>query len=320
MRQGKGRVILRTLDIADQVPHDPAAKALWHRLLAYALEKPAPPRDRDGIAPNDFLLRYFEKDPLFAATNAIHKHLAEPGQEKLSGLIQSFAALEKRANEEPWLRFARWRYIRVQHQLRANAGETFPADSRVFHPRCDAIDLSGIWEFRPVQHQSAPPGKPLADSGLNAMRKELCLSLEKRELFKTVWLPESLMNDVDADGILRRSIELPAHWKGQTITLDFGSLQSTAMIFLNGQLVSGDSLLPEDQSIRLTVPGGIVQAGKNVLALRLWDSQGPGGFAQPASVTLSLALKNAPPLLPIYSPDYRADFDDGDEPCRFFRW
>ena len=152
------------------------------------------------------------------------------------------------------------------------------------------------------------------------MQKELCQSLEKRELFKDVWLAESLMDDVDADGILRRSIDLPAHWQGQPLTLEFGTLQATTMIFFNGQQVSGAEPLPENQPIRLTVPAGLARAGGNVIALRLWDGQGPGGFTQPAATRLSLSLENAPASLPIYHPDYRADFSDGDQPYRFFRW
>ena len=110
------------------------------------------------------------------------------------------------------------------------------------------------------------------------MQKELCQSLEKRELFKDVWLAESLMDDVDADGILRRSVDLPAHWQGQPLTLEFGTLQATTMIFFNGQQVSGAEPLPENQPIRLTVPAGLAKAGGNVIALRLWDGQGPGGL------------------------------------------
>ena len=110
------------------------------------------------------------------------------------------------------------------------------------------------------------------------MQKELCQSPEKRELFKHVWLPESLMDDVDADGILRRSIDLPAHWQGQPLILESGTLRATTMIFFNGQQVSGAEPLPENQPIRLTVPAGLAKAGGNVIALRLWDGQGPGGL------------------------------------------
>lgn len=63
-----------------------------------------------------------------------------------------------------------------------------------------------------------------------------------------------------------------------------------------------------------------MKAGTALLALRLWDAGGPGGFVDPAATRLEIGIKGSDKPLPLYHPDYRADFKDGDEPYRYFRW
>jgi beta-galactosidase len=90
-----------------------------------------------------------------------------------------------------------------------------------------------------------------------------------------------------------------------------------------------------------TVPKNLVKAGKNVIAVRLFNRFGPGGFAGKPGysvgpngdrsgpqatgprVGLEMSLNLKPEgcqSLGYYSPDYRTDFPMGDNPYRYYRW
>jgi hypothetical protein len=65
----------------------------------------------------------------------------------------------------------------------------------------------------------------------------------------------------------------------------------------------------------------LVKAGKNVIAVRLWDRFGGGGFT--SSDVNKLQLKSQKVWVKpadMYHPDYREDFALGDEPYRYYNW
>lgn len=320
LRRGKGRAILCLLDLEDQAPVDPAAAALLARLLDYA-RQPVPLRaPLDGLASNDFPPRIASEPTLAAPLADAQARLRDPSAGPLPEAVQALRPLHTLADKKPWLRFPRWRLTRVEHQLRANAGEDLPADSRFFHPRCDTLDLSGLWQMRPITRPNAGSGKPLPDPGLNDYQRSLCQSNFDARLFLDEWMPESMLDDLDGDAILRRTIDLPPHWAGKPLRLELGKLQCSAIIFFNGEVVSGPAPVADGTLIVCEVPAASVTAGPATVALRLWDGSGPGGFVMPASTRLTISLRDAPPAAPLYHPDYRNDFKDGDEPYRYFRW
>jgi beta-galactosidase len=68
------------------------------------------------------------------------------------------------------------------------------------------------------------------------------------------------------------------------------------------------------------VPGKLVKAGRNVIAVRLFDRFNDGGFAGNGGLPMSLRPKAAVGVLGYYYPDYRSDFIMGDDPYRYYRW
>jgi hypothetical protein len=89
------------------------------------------------------------------------------------------------------------------------------------------------------------------------------------------------------------------------------------------------------------VPGKLVKAGKNVIAVRLFNRFGSGGFAgkpgfsvgpdgdrsgrQSTGLRIGLEMSLSPKpegsqSLGYYYPDYRTDFRMGDNPYRYYRW
>ncbi len=320
LRRGKGRIILCLLDLEDQAPKDPAARALLDRLIQYAADPMAPRSNLFGIAPNDLPPRIAAEPALAAAITAIHSPQSAENATPLEKLIEPLKSIHVEAEQKPWLRFPRWRLTRVEHQLRANLGEEFPADARILNPQCDRLDLSGLWMFRPISRVNAVAGKPLPDPGMNDYHRSLCQPEFDKRLFIEVWQPEALLDDTDGDAILRRRIDLPAQWQGQRLNLELGVMQSEAVVFFNGRPINGGKPFIVGETIRGEVPPEWVDGPRAEIAVRLWNSQGPGGFVNPASTRISIGLSASDPALPLYHPDYRADFKDGDEPYRFFRW
>lgn len=74
-------------------------------------------------------------------------------------------------------------------------------------------------------------------------------------------------------GWYRKTIEIPQHWIGKRISLDFEGAYRTAEIYVNGQLAGKHNAGYTGFEIDITK---VVKAGKNVVAVRLnnlWDSR-----------------------------------------------
>ena len=65
------------------------------------------------------------------------------------------------------------------------------------------------------------------------------------------------------------------------------------------------------------IPGRLVTAGKQVLAVRVSDHFGGGGFC---GVSTDMRLRSTAEQTPLYHADWRSEFDLGDDPYRFKRW
>ena len=92
---------------------------------------------------------------------------------------------------------------------------------------------------------------------------------------------------VDVDGFVwaRRSIDVPAMWAGKDLALDLGIIDDNDITYFNGQSVgeTGPHVpRPYQQARSYTVPGRLVKAGRNTIAVRVLDILGPGGLMGPA--------------------------------------
>ena len=83
------------------------------------------------------------------------------------------------------------------------------------------------------------------------------------------------------DGIVwfRKTIDVPEDWAGKTLKLDLGPVDDYDITYFNGVKVgetSGDGAWATDRHYE--VPGTLVKAGRNVIAVRVTDLQGNGGI------------------------------------------
>jgi sialate O-acetylesterase len=101
----------------------------------------------------------------------------------------------------------------------------------------------------------------------------------KRMALPQLW--ESAGLDVDGVVWFRREVELPAAWAGKDLTLKLGAIDDFDTTYFNGERVgaTGPDTPNSWVAPRLyRVPGALVRAGRNTVAVRVFDRVGGGGF------------------------------------------
>lgn len=89
------------------------------------------------------------------------------------------------------------------------------------------------------------------------------------------------LND-DANVVLfRREVEVPADWTGHDLQLQLGAIDDSDTTYWNGVPVGSTSGWDRQRSY--TIPAAQVKAGRNILAVRVTNNDGDGGFGGPAS-------------------------------------
>jgi len=93
------------------------------------------------------------------------------------------------------------------------------------------------------------------------------------------------------DGVVwfRRTVEVPASWAGKDAVLVSGKIDDYGNAFFNGEHLGGGSLTGE--LVEYPIPGEILSAGGNHIALRIQDIWGWGGIN---GTKISLRLKDDP--------------------------
>jgi hypothetical protein len=130
----------------------------------------------------------------------------------------------------------------------------------------------------------------------------------------------------DGEAVFRRVIDVPAELAGQDLKLSLGTLDDFDETYFNGVRVGGygkETSKTWDLAREYTVPAALVKAGKNVIAVRIWDRYSGGGFSStnPDALALQSSLqKGEVKGEGFYHPDYRSDWELGDEPYRYYNW
>jgi len=253
------------------------------------------------------------------------------------------------ADEKTYLRYTRWRSTRAVAQLLANLGAGFPVDSRIFHPLDNwALNLDGVWQMKvtlklpPAASDTAAP----VDPGVTPAAQALVGETVSTEGWTSVTLPQMLpfFKDSDGEAVFRKEIVVPGNQAGKDMILAIGALDDFDHIYFNGVEVGHTDIKTAgwQQAPRsYVVPGKLVKTGRNVIAVRLFDRFGSGGFAgiqglpmapngdrsgpqcTGPRVGLAMSLKPKPEgvqSLGCYDSDYRTDFPMGDNPYRYYRW
>lgn len=101
----------------------------------------------------------------------------------------------------------------------------------------------------------------------------------KRMRLPQLW--ESAGLDVDGVVWFRREVEVPAGWAGRDLTLKLGAIDDFDTTYFNGERVGSTGADTPNAWVALRqyrVPGALVRAGRNTLAVRVFDRVGGGGF------------------------------------------
>jgi sialate O-acetylesterase len=88
---------------------------------------------------------------------------------------------------------------------------------------------------------------------------------------------------LDVDGVIwfRREVEVPAAWAGKDLTLKLGAIDDFDTTYFDGERVGSTGAdTPNAWTARreYRVPGSLVRAGRNTVAVRVYDRMGGGGF------------------------------------------
>jgi sialate O-acetylesterase len=88
---------------------------------------------------------------------------------------------------------------------------------------------------------------------------------------------------LDVDGVVwfRREVEVPAFWAGKDLTLKLGAIDDFDTTYFNGERVGSTGADTPNAWVALReyrVPGSLVRAGRNTVAVRVYDRMGGGGF------------------------------------------
>ena len=88
-------------------------------------------------------------------------------------------------------------------------------------------------------------------------------------------------NDFNGIGWIRQSFDF-GHEQKTGLTLEMGNTSELYVVFINGQMVGRKNSFKKLSS-RFNIPDGLIQQGKNTIAIRLIDVHGPGGLAKDKS-------------------------------------
>ncbi len=126
---------------------------------------------------------------------------------------------------------------------------------------------------------------------------------EKAEPAPTDWqtmaLPaqweEAGLANYDGVAWFRKTVELPAEWAGKEATLHLGPIDDCDTTWVNGTPVGAMETYNTPRAY--TVPAGLLQAGRNVIAVRVLDTGGIGGlWGAPTDLRLETAGLGSGPL------------------------
>lgn len=155
-----------------------------------------------------------------------------------------------------------------------------------FRPALTALDQARSGPDTPFE-QRVTDWYAKSDPDGNASDPAADTSAWKTMALPTAWEQAGLPN---FDGIVwfRREVTLPDGAAGQAATVDLGPIDDNDTTWVNGTQIghTENYMAPR----HYTIPAGVLKAGRNVIAVRVLDTGGAGGFyGQPAQMHLDVA-------------------------------
>jgi sialate O-acetylesterase len=95
---------------------------------------------------------------------------------------------------------------------------------------------------------------------------------------------------IDGAVWFRKEIDLPASWSGKELALNLTAIDDFDITYFNGTRVGATGKETENSYLvprRYKVPGSLVHPGRNLIAVRVFDRAGEGGFGRTDLMSLS---------------------------------
>ncbi len=176
-------------------------------------------------------------------------------------------------------------------------------DTRAWTERYEAtLHATDFWEI-PRQFEFAYP----ADPGNTGLEK----GWARPDFDDAVWPEMELPRQWQQDGHnfsgvfwFRLAVDVPESWAGKDLDLQIGAVDKQDTTYFNGVQIGATGKDHEEHHWNFprhyTVPGRLVKAGRNVVAVRAYSFVHHGGMIGPANrMGLSLAGGKAVPLIPL---------------------
>jgi sialate O-acetylesterase len=134
----------------------------------------------------------------------------------------------------------------------------------------------------------SPEGR-FDDPGLAEPARSWALPRTDARDWRTMSLPQRWENvgpemEIDGGVWFRKEIDVPERWVGKDLDLGLGAIDDFDTTYFNGVKVAATGAeTPNHWSMprRYKIPGRLVQRGRAVLAVRVWDTGGAGGLTGP---------------------------------------
>jgi beta-galactosidase len=292
-----------------------------------------------GLGASD--LRYRVDHEAWLIDGGVDERFADGqlGVRRIGSGIAVFAQLNPGrfdADRQTYFRFTRWRQTRALTQVLANLGARFEQDDRVFAPdRPDPerqpiqVALHGDWQVTVTQPMPAAPSPANAhrDPGMSDTARQIVESSDQHVDWKTLTAPGQIEQidgwaAVDGEYVLRRTFEAPDGLAGKACWLSLGVVDDFDSTFINGERVGQVDTRGWEVERMYRVPPGLLKPGRNTIVVRGWDHFGGGGLTGERDKLWigEKPVEQTPRLSPLYHPDYRTDFDLGDDPYRYYNF
>ena len=116
---------------------------------------------------------------------------------------------------------------------------------------------------------------------------------------------------IDGAVWFRRTVEIPETWSGKDLALNLPAIDDFDITYFNGTKIgSTGTETPDSYQVprKYVVPGSLVRAGKNVIALRVFDRAGEGGFARAGDMSVRVKGTDTSQAISLRGPwDYKVE-------------
>jgi hypothetical protein len=149
--------------------------------------------------------------------------------------------------------------------------------------------IAGKWRAKLIRKLAPAPNvnTPHLDTGISAEARQSVTADFDDHGWPEVQVPAQWATyggdwaNSNGEAVFRRTVNVPAEWAGKDLTLSLGPVDDFDDTFFNGAPVGRtDKAVPDFYRVprRYKVPGALVKAGPNVVAVRVFDHFGGGGI------------------------------------------